>query len=189
MAILQISSGPQKGRQYDLSQEKYVLGRHPECDIVVDTGAVSRYHAQVLHEEGRFFVEDLKSRNGTFVNGKMINGREALTHGDVIQICDLSLRFVERVLAPEASNDPLLTHSRFHTFVIEDDTSTSTIMSKVEVSASNAGSVQVMAKPEVKLRALIEINHSLGQALALDEVLPNVLDGLFKIFIQFSSKP
>ena len=184
MAILQISSGPQKGRQYDLSQEKYVLGRHPECDIVVDTGAVSRYHAQVLHEEGRFFVEDLKSRNGTFVNGKMINGRESLTHGDVIQICDLSLRFVERVLAPAAANDPLLTHSRFHTFVIEDDTSTSTIMSKVEVSASNAGSVQVMAKPEVKLRALIEINHSLGQALALDEVLPNVLDGLFKIFIQ-----
>ena len=184
MAILQISSGPQKGRQYDLSQEKYVLGRHPECDIVVDTGAVSRYHAQVLHEEERFFVEDLKSRNGTFVNGKMISGRESLTHGDVIQICDLSLRFVERVLATAASNDPLLTHSRFHTFVIEDDTSTSTIMSKVEVSASNAGSVQVMAKPEVKLRALIEINHSLGQALALDEVLPNVLDGLFKIFIQ-----
>jgi sigma-B regulation protein RsbU (phosphoserine phosphatase) len=53
----------------------------------------------------------------------------------------------------------------------------------VDVS-SNRGQVQLSASPEAKLNALIEIMQSLGKALALDEVLPKVLDSLFKIFVQ-----
>jgi serine phosphatase RsbU (regulator of sigma subunit) len=56
-------------------------------------------------------------------------------------------------------------------------------MSKVGVS-SGYGPLQLQASPEAKLNALLEINRSLGRALALDEVLPQVLNSLFKIFVQ-----
>ena len=184
MAVLQITNGSQQGQQYELTQDKYVLGRHPDCDIVVDAGAVSRQHAQVLGENGRFFVEDLKSRNGTYVNGQLIQHREPLAGGDVIQICDLTLRFFQELVSTTIPDDLSLRSSHRNTFLIEDDSPSSTILSKVEVSTSHAGGMQMAANPEAKLRALIEINKSLGRALSLDEVLPNVLDGLFKIFVQ-----
>jgi serine phosphatase RsbU (regulator of sigma subunit) len=56
-------------------------------------------------------------------------------------------------------------------------------MSKLEVSSSSRG-ITVSASPEVKLNAMIEIMQNLGKALALDEVLPQVLKSLFKIFVQ-----
>jgi serine phosphatase RsbU (regulator of sigma subunit) len=61
--------------------------------------------------------------------------------------------------------------------------SSSTIMSKLDVS-SHHGRLQLSASPETKLNALLEITRSLGKALALDEVLPQVLNSLFKIFVQ-----
>src|SRR5262249_165622 len=71
-------------------------------------------------------------------------------------------------------------------FLADDEgkTTSSTIMSKLEVSSSSRG-VSISASPEVKLRAMIEIMQSLGgQALSLDEVLPRVLKSLFQIFVQ-----
>ena len=62
-------------------------------------------------------------------------------------------------------------------------TTTSTIMSKLDVASSNSG-VRLTVNPEVKLRAMIEIAQNLGKAVSLDEVLPKLLDSLFKIFMQ-----
>ena len=56
-------------------------------------------------------------------------------------------------------------------------------MSKVGVSSNYSG-VQLTASTEAKLNALLEITRNLGRALALDEVLPQVLNSLFKIFVQ-----
>jgi serine phosphatase RsbU (regulator of sigma subunit) len=57
-------------------------------------------------------------------------------------------------------------------------------MSKLVVSSSSKGGLHVSASAEVKLAALVEITQSLGRVLALDEVLPQVLKSLFKIFVQ-----
>src|SRR4029079_2416302 len=54
----------------------------------------------------------------------------------------------------------------------------------VDISSSSQGSVRVTASPEVKLAALIEITQNLGRAISLDDVLPQVLKSLFKIFVQ-----
>ena len=68
MAVLQVLKGMIPGRQFPIRGAKAVLGRHPDCEIVVDVGAVSRQHAQVLVVGGEFYLEDLDSRNGTFVD-------------------------------------------------------------------------------------------------------------------------
>ena len=180
---LEITSGPDKGQQYELSGGKYVLGRHPDCEIVVDVGSVSRQHCQVLAEGDRFFIEDLHSRNGTLVNGNAIQQRVALAVGDMIQICDVSFRFLDEWSPPASPDAELFNESSLGTLMFDDDVSSSIIMSKVEVSTHH-GQLKLVSNAEVKLAALVEINRNLGQALALDEVLPKVLDSLFKIFVQ-----
>ena len=93
MAILEVVRGNQSGQQFKLAEELAILGRHPDCDIVLDAGAVSRQHAQVRFDNGEYFIEDLGSRNGTYVNEAKIEGRYKLEDQDRVQICDLDFLF------------------------------------------------------------------------------------------------
>ncbi len=69
MAFLSTSSNGEDGAdRFDLDPGETSIGRHPECGIVVDAGAVSRFHAKVIGEADSFHAEDVNSRNGTFLN-------------------------------------------------------------------------------------------------------------------------
>ncbi len=87
-------------KEYDLTKPTTSVGRQPGNDIVLNTTAVSRYHAQLDVAEGGVYLVDLGTVNGTFVNDAQIeaNGRVLLGHGDVITLGDVALRFI----APEA---------------------------------------------------------------------------------------
>lgn len=185
MFYLIANNGPQQGRKYDLSHERYVLGRHPECEIVVEVGAVSRQHAAVVREGNQYFVEDLNSRNGTFVNGEpeKIAGRRLLHTNDQIRICDVTFTFIDETALPPMTTRLAVEKTMPALMVDDNENSGSTVMSKLDVSSSGR-SVHVAASAEVKLAALVEITNSLGRALSLDEVLPNVLKSLFRIFVQ-----
>ena len=180
MAILFLENGPGVGQTYPLDAAKTIVGRHPNCDIVVDAGAVSRHHAQFLVIDGDFFVEDLNSRNGTFVNGELLDGRHQLELGDRIQVCDVTFRLDE----PQGGS--LMGVGSSHTGVMFDEApnESSRIMSRLDFVASKSGSVEIAASADVKLHALIEITRSLSRTLAIDEVMPKLLDELFKIFVQ-----
>ena len=70
--------------------------------------------------------------------------------------------------------------------LVDDDAETAAarrIMSKLDITSGAAG-VRLSVNPEAKLRALIEITQNLRKSLAVDEVLPKLLDSLFKIFVQ-----
>jgi serine phosphatase RsbU (regulator of sigma subunit) len=180
MALLKVINGLNPGQQFQLHKEKSVLGRHPDCDIVLDVGAVSRNHAQILHIGKDYYVEDLKSRNGTYVNGQLIQGRQQLQDQDELKICDLLFHFVHDIPRPKTGST--ITPPA----VVVDDselTTSSTIMSKLDVSTSGSG-LRVTVNPEVKLRAMMEITRNLANSLALDDVLPKIMDSLFKVFIQ-----
>ncbi len=158
--------------------DEFVVGRHPDCQLVIDMASISRKHASFLFDGSDYFIKDLESRNKTYLNGAVVDPHAPplrLRDEDKVGFCDLE--FVFRLSEPPAPNQGIL-------FVDDDlESSSSTIMSKVGVS-SGYGSVQLTASPEAKLNALLEINRSLGRALALDEVLPQVLNSLFKIFVQ-----
>jgi serine phosphatase RsbU (regulator of sigma subunit) len=191
MAFLTVNNGPESGRRYDLVGNPIVLGRHPDCNVIIDVGAVSRHHAQVVAERDRFLIEDLNSRNGTFVNEQPVSGRQALNHGDRVRVCDITFTFQNPKATGliggvgGAGGGVLEDASGFATLLVDDDDQTvgSTVMSRLDVSLKSS-SVKLTASPEAKLRAILEISQSLGRALALDDVLPKLLDGLFKIFVQ-----
>jgi pSer/pThr/pTyr-binding forkhead associated (FHA) protein len=71
----------------------FVLGRAPECELVLDGAGTSRRHARIVREGARFFLEDLGSANGTLVNGTR-TARRALEVGDELRIDEFQLTFV-----------------------------------------------------------------------------------------------
>jgi serine phosphatase RsbU (regulator of sigma subunit)/pSer/pThr/pTyr-binding forkhead associated (FHA) protein len=174
MGYLTARNGPLAGSRFPLEGEVAVLGRHPDCDIVLDDGAVSRHHAQLARRGAQFVVEDLNSRNGTFVNNQLVRQPQSLAHGDEIRICDLAFTFHEG--SPATEGQPLA--------VVIDDDAESTIMSKLDLSTSDGSHIRLETSPEVRLKALLEISRSLSRTLSLDQVLPQVLESLFVIFVQ-----
>lgn len=187
MYYLTANNGPQTGRRYDLKSDRYVLGRHPDCHIVIDVGAVSRNHCQIIREGEHYFLEDLGSRNGTFLNDepRKIEGRRPLKTGDQIRVCEVTFTFAGDTPKANPSATPLLEGSGLGAVLFDEEgTPSSTIMSKLDVSGTQLGGLHVSASPEVKLAALVEITQCVSRALVLDEVLPQLLKGLFRIFVQ-----
>ena len=69
MAFLTAISGSGFGKRFEVDRKETILGRHPDCDVTIEVGAVSRQHAKIHKLAEEFRLEDLKSRNGTFLNG------------------------------------------------------------------------------------------------------------------------
>jgi serine phosphatase RsbU (regulator of sigma subunit)/pSer/pThr/pTyr-binding forkhead associated (FHA) protein len=187
MAVLQALSGLQPGQVFPLRGESVILGRHPNCHIILESVAVSRQHARIAQMGGSYYIEDLDSRNGTCVNGQRIPARQPrpLAENDEVRICEVVFAFRQgppplKVTLPEMEGSPVAT-----ALVVDDERPSggSTIMSKINISTGSS-SVQTQVNSEAKLKALIEISQRLGRALRLSEVLPSVLDSLFRIFLQ-----
>jgi pSer/pThr/pTyr-binding forkhead associated (FHA) protein len=89
--------------EYNMSKERYTIGRLPDNDVRIDNPAVSGHHSLIINILNDSFLEDLNSTNGTYVNGHLIK-KHALQHGDVITIGQHQLRFVDQRVA-ESSED------------------------------------------------------------------------------------
>ncbi|MFK4042623.1 FHA domain-containing protein [Nonomuraea wenchangensis] len=79
--------GPQSGRRFPLGERPLTFGRRSDSGVVIAGGRASRSHAEVRHEEGRYILRDLGSRNGTLVNGARVD-THVLRPGDLITIDD-----------------------------------------------------------------------------------------------------
>ncbi|MBR5640273.1 MAG: FHA domain-containing protein [Muribaculaceae bacterium] len=71
------------------------VGRDMGNDIVIDDSFVGRHHLEIIQDEaGAFFLQDLNSKNGTFVNGQRITGEVPLDEHDIIKIGDTTLSWI-----------------------------------------------------------------------------------------------
>lgn len=203
MAVLKVEKGATPGQLLELQGDRMVMGRHPSCQIVLDNAAVSRNHAQILERQGAWFLEDLRSRNGTLLNGERVQGSAELKNGDEIRVCEVVLRFYQTVTGssvrveddplrgqavtlPDVSAAGLPPQSGLgalpRALVSEDISDNSSIITSVDVASSRAPRIGI--RPEAKLRAVMEISQNLAGTLKANEVLPRILDSLFKIFPQ-----
>lgn len=186
MATLRILQGGEVGKVYDLDGERWVMGRSPECDLVLDVAAVSRRHVILTKENGLFFVQDLGSRNGTYINNQRVNDRGPLRNGDRMLICDILFEFSDGTPLPTLSGAMPAMGSLLRPELDgeeEDLDATTQIEATLDVS-KGANLWQMSAKPETQLKALVEISNNLGNSLLVKEILPKILDSLFKIFVQ-----
>ncbi len=85
LPILIGQSGPLNGMRWTIEGER-LIGREDTCDVVIADRQVSRFHARLYQAENGVILEDLASKNGTYVNSTRISEPVILQDGDVIQI-------------------------------------------------------------------------------------------------------
>jgi hypothetical protein len=80
-------------RRVELPADAVVIGRSRLAGILLADPEVSRRHARVEYVSPRYYVSDLGSTNGTYVNGRTVNGRHPLADGDILDLGQTRLRF------------------------------------------------------------------------------------------------
>jgi len=91
-ALLVIQRGPNAGSKFLIDKDVTTAGRHPESDIFLDDVTVSRRHAEFRRDDGKFFIRDAGSLNGTYVNRQRVEEAQ-LVSGDELQIGKFKLTF------------------------------------------------------------------------------------------------
>jgi serine phosphatase RsbU (regulator of sigma subunit)/pSer/pThr/pTyr-binding forkhead associated (FHA) protein len=167
MPSLHILKGANQGATVPLEADRLVIGRNPECDVVIPLTSVSREHAQIVRAQGRYLIEDLQSRNGTFVNNQAIAARTPLNNNDRIRICDFLAVYLDGKQPDTREDDG----------GVESSTT-------VEATLSHNSNLLLETQPAEKLRGLLEISSDLSRTLDLDPLLPKIVDSLFQLFKQ-----
>jgi sigma-B regulation protein RsbU (phosphoserine phosphatase) len=165
MSDLVILHGPDAGRHISLTGGRILLGRNADCTITLAGKQVSRQHANITTAEGQYFLEDLGSSNGTFVNGKRVapNRPVPLAEGDTFQI------------------GPYLFSLRPTTQTVADDKEDSHVVRET-VSATSLNEKLIAQDPATKLQVVLEIAQQLSRTLEIDPLLDKLLEQLLKLF-------
>jgi hypothetical protein len=81
------------GDRIELGEGKNLIGRLPDCKVIVSDTSISRHHAKIHRAGSGFVITDLGSTNGTFINGVRLTADHRLTDGDIVTVGSVSLRF------------------------------------------------------------------------------------------------
>ena len=92
--LLRVQVGSGVGKVYDL-YKALRIGRHPFNEISLADPHASRYHCWITGGDAGFFIEDLASSNGTYVNGRRVQLRHRLSAGDVVRVGRTEFLFTE----------------------------------------------------------------------------------------------
>jgi phosphoserine phosphatase RsbU/P len=167
MSVLIIMRGPETGRSFPLQEGRTTLGRNADCHIPLVGKQVSRQHAHIYHQADEYFLEDLGSSNGTFINGHRLtpNTPSPLTERDTIQIGPYLLAL--RSAAPPTP-----------------DTQERSVVVRETVNATSWDQRILAQDPAMKLQVVLEIAQQLARTLELDPLLDKLLEQLMKLYPQ-----
>lgn len=183
---------------FELKKRTTTVGRHPSNDISLLLESVSRFHARLEDHDTGWFISDLKSSNGTFVNGERVTEARAVNSGDVITFGRADFRFSTHALGEaefraEDSTKPVSMSktSTSSVNIVGDDQSPSLILStKLNVDATPLPSpamfaeevdVEALRKANDRLLTLYKLTEVIRSSLTRDEVLHNVMKLLFEV--------
>ena len=172
---LRLSVKPPQGEAYEfiVDRDEVIVGRASDADLPLADRFLSRHHARILRRSGKFFVEDLGSRNGTSINGVSTDGPTPLVKGDVVAMCGSALT----LLGPKgsvATVEPAGDLSGVTLF----RNATELLRPSSEVDLS--GDEDALRHYAERLGLLNEIHHALGKSMELEELLELILDGIFR---------
>jgi phosphoserine phosphatase RsbU/P len=182
LILLKAPDGVVANKHVTLTGDAQILGRDAEkCQIVIPHHAVSREHARIVAQNGTFFIEDLDSRNFTFVNSKKSEPlvRTPLKADDRIKICDFLYQFRDERTQRPKKLPPEMQREQPED---EDDSGGMTTIEATQGKVSAQDFLQVA--PADRLRALLDISTSLSKTLDLEPLLNQIADTLLGVFKQ-----
>lgn len=181
MLTLHVIQGPDRGKRFSLPEnEPQLIGRSSEALPITDR-SVSRRHAELTPDDGRWYLRDIDSANGTFVNGEQIHGRVELSPGDQIR-CGSSLylfavnpddnaRSPIRVLGPEELDATVERRHASSDHLLNDE---SLVLASPDPAAAAAALHH--------LRLVYDITALTAQTIERDELLNRIMDLIFEEF-------
>ena len=104
---LVVRRGPNPDHVYLLQNDTTIVGREPINDVMFPDPEVSRRHCRIVQQKGEYFIEDLNSTNGTFVNGRRIYEITRLSSGDIVDFGE-TVRVVFEYLLPMSDEQEAL---------------------------------------------------------------------------------
>jgi len=177
MLILQILQGPDRGLRFELpADEPQLIGRSTEALPITD-GTVSRRHAELTPDDGTWYVRDLESANGTFVNSARITQRTRLSPGDQIRCGSTLMLFGS---APSAGRDGETVH------LIDGEQMDVTVEGVAAggdgYAVRGRGRVAANQAASDHLRVIYELTRLTTSTVSRDDLLEGVLDLVFRDF-------
>jgi serine phosphatase RsbU (regulator of sigma subunit) len=161
LARVVVRVGPEPVREITLGEGRAVIGRDQDVDICLPSKAVSRRHAQILRVHGSYFVEDLGSTNGTYLNSKRLDRRMPLTALDQLRVGEFTLEFTQPSTVKLLDADLVI---------------------REQVQADSANLDLYALQSAEKLRVVLEITQALGSSLEVQPLLDNLLGHLLRLF-------
>jgi len=173
--VLHILQGPDRGKKFELpSHEPQLIGRSTEALPISDT-TVSRRHAELTPDDGQWTLRDLKSANGTFVNGQRIEGAVKLAPGDQIKCGSTLMTFA---LAPDDKKTSMVSMMPGEDFDLT-----------VESKSPRNPQAMILGAPDPAmaamehLRVIYHLTALTASTLDRTELLNQVMDLIFSEFL------
>jgi len=164
---LRIESPQREPFRYRCSEASVVLGRSSKADLVVADPYISRLQARLFREDGRWFIEDLGSRNPTLLNGRPLEGATLLGPGDVLQISETRVS----VEPGEVWNE---TPAEIEGTLYRPASDLVTGQDSGALSPEAA-----MRRQSERLRLVHEVHRALAGSMSLEDLLELILDRAF----------
>jgi len=105
--LIVTAAGANAGRAIPIGGAKFVIGRDPDCNLRPASQAVSKQHCAVLIRDGKVFIQDLSSTNGTVVNDIVVSGEIEVVNGDRLKIGPLDFMIDIAATKPRTDSTPL----------------------------------------------------------------------------------
>jgi phosphoserine phosphatase RsbU/P len=173
---LQIEPAQGESFNHALDGEELVVGRSAECDLTISDRFMSRRHARLFKQDDAWWLEDLGSRNGSMVNGRLAEEPVRLAIGDRIVLSGSSL-----YLRDEAES----TGVRTGTYPSGDHTifrqASEVLQSQVSVPPSAEASGDELESYAARLHTLNEVHQALARSISLDELFETILGRVFEL--------
>ncbi len=164
-------SGPSKGQTFDLMDEVYTIGRSPDNNIQILDRTVSRKHLKIFRKKDEYFIQDLKSLNGTFVNGERVQA------GDEIKVKKGVPLAVGRVFLHLSEN--------YNEEGVVDETLKALDSIDLSKELGNGSAELVKDRPmtpQKNMSLIAKVNDVLREALGINDVLEQMLNYILDFF-------
>ncbi len=176
--MLKLQVSPSQGAPFEaaVDRDQMVIGRSMSSDVAINDRFLSRHHARLRRAGESWLIEDLGSRNGTFVNGVRVDSATAVRAGDIITMSASVIRVFEHGRQPPAAGPFDLSAEASLLRPASELLSISTMLPNADDDPTG-GSVRRQAE---RLRILNEVHQALAESIALDELLDLILDRVFE---------
>jgi serine phosphatase RsbU (regulator of sigma subunit) len=170
--MIRLHVTPAEGPPFDHAEgtDELVIGRSRACDLSIQDRFLSRRHARLYREGDSWLIEDLGSRNGTFVNDRRIEGPEAVRPGDVLTMSASRLELLGEPSGDDSASTGF--RSRPATDVLR--------LGAAPPSAREGLDEAELRRYADRLAIVNEVHHALAGPITLDELLELILDRIFE---------